>query len=234
MNSNNLLEFGGLGQVFITAICDFTIHDKKFKKGDVVFYFDSVNINFTYGHTTSSSVSKREQIYYSEFFLNSFSIDTAPFNFNFDILTDNSTELNVYEVEQSLSMDNRIILKGLPLPDTVRIKNIENFNVEIINDIAIIYSEEFEHMKKYDVVYQKKIDAKNMLLDNATVDIPYLKAQIKFEGNKEKIGNVNYITVPKTALHITPVFNLINDEVSHIRLLFRVLDGESTPMLSVV
>ena len=46
---NNLLEFGGSGQLIATAICDFSVQDTYFfKKDDIVFDFDNIHINFNY------------------------------------------------------------------------------------------------------------------------------------------------------------------------------------------
>lgn len=79
MNSfNNLLEFGSKGKIITFAICDFQLGEQFFKKDDIVFALEDAFINFDYKNKTSISTSKRNNIYYDECFLDSFSIRYVP------------------------------------------------------------------------------------------------------------------------------------------------------------
>ena len=54
-------------------------------------------------------------------------------------------------------------------------------------------------------------------------------------GNDNKETSENYIIVPKAAMRFTPVFNLQNNSVSHVRLSAKIIeDKESKPILSVI
>lgn len=233
---NNLLEFGGRGQVIATALCDFSIDNYEYKTGDIVFDFNDVNVSFLYGHTTSQSNNSRTQLFYEEFYLDSLSVDVVPLDRNFKIFCDSKLEkISVYEKESLVSVGKHIFLKQLAKEDSVRINGIKNFDIQNTNEFTIVHSEEFIDDTIYDVYYSKEVISKSIVLDNKEVDIPYLRLQVKFTGNDNKETNENYIIVPKVAMRFTPVFNLQNNSVSHIRLSAKVIeDKESKPILSVI
>lgn len=233
---NNLLEFGGKGQIIATALCDFSINDYEYKTGDIVFDFNDVNVSFLYGHTTSQGNNSRTQLFYEEFYLDSLSVDVVPLDKNFRIFCDNKLEkISVYEKESLVSVGKHIFLKQLAKEDSVRIKEVENFEIQNTSEFTIIRSEEFVDDTIYDVYYSKEIISKSIVLDNQEIDIPYLKLQVKFMGNDNKETSENYIIVPKAAMRFTPVFNLQNNSVSHVRLSAKIIeDKESKPILSVI
>ena len=80
MNNYNLMEFGGSGNIIATAICDFTCNGYNYKKGDIVLSLPDVSIHFNYGTKTSNANSSRNQVYYSEYYLDNFIVDIAPFS----------------------------------------------------------------------------------------------------------------------------------------------------------
>ena len=235
MNNSSLLEFGGSGQLIATAICDFNAGNKTYFKDDIVFYFENANINFSYGHITSHPKNDRSQIYYDQFFLDSFVADILPIDYNFDILNESGyKERFVYEVESCLAVDKTIILKDKGISNTIRVEGVNDFEIKNVNDIIVISSDSFVDGCYYNVNYRKNILSNSLVLDNKDLDIPYLRVQIKFEGNKDKETSTNYICIPKTSLHLTPVFNLQDNSVSHIRLMFKVLEGDEKPEILVV
>ena len=239
MNSYNfnLLEFGGTGNLIATAICDFENSGIAFKEGDTVLDLEGVGIHFNYGAHTSDLKSSRNQIYYNEYYLDSFVIDMAPFNLQTQRLFANMTEeeLVVVEHEVPVAMMKQLLLINTPEENQpITIPGIEQFELVVNNGVAVIRSNEFEDTKKYDVYYGRKLRCNTLELDNENVNIPYLKVQIQFVGNNDKQTITNYFSVEKTSLRFTPVFNLKNNAVSHIQLMFKVVEGDIKPKLSVM
>ena len=230
---NNLLEFGGVGQIIATALCDFDINDVHYKKDDVVLFFNDVPINFFYRNLDSLSKSLKSQVSYNEYFLDSVSINEVPLNNNFDFLLNKETEKVVKEVEESLVMNNALLLKYLPIIDSIRIKGVSNYNVSIVNDVAVISSPEFINSTYYVVEYDKTINCSTCVLDSSENTLPYLKLQIKFRGNVDKNTNEGYVFIPKAAVVLNPIFSL-NNNVSSMKVFFRVIDDKIKPTLSVV
>jgi hypothetical protein len=232
---SNLLEFGGTGQVIATAICDFSINDKyNYKTGDIVFDFDDIYIKFYYNHKTSQGRDQRTQVFYEEFYLDSLSIDVVPFDDNFKLFCDPLTNtVEIYEVETGIAMNNRLFLHYEALPESIRIPGIQEFTVSNSNGFTIIESAMFIDQNNYKVYYQRQLSSNNIILDNSDVNIPYLKLQIKFKGNNDKQESCNYITIPKSAIRFTPIFNLQNNNVSHVRLAMKVI-GNDKVVLSVI
>lgn len=230
---NNLLEFGGVGQIIATALCDFDINNIHYKKDDVILFFNDVQINFFYRNLDSVSKSLKSQVSYNEYFLDSVSINEVPLNNNFNFLLSKETEKVVKEVEESLAMNNVLLLKHLPIIDSIRIKGISNYNVDVVNDVVVISSSEFVNSTYYTVEYDKTINCSTCVLDNSENTLPYLKLQIKFKGNVDKNTNEGYVFIPKAAAVLNPIFSLSNN-VSSMKVFFRVLDDKIKPTLSVV
>lgn len=233
----NLLEFGGTGDLIATAICDFTSGDTSYKKDDIVLYLRDTNIQFNYSTHSSDIRARRNQIYYNDCFLDSFIIDVTPFNLQTQKLFSNLTSktLSVIEYEHSLAMGKQILLIGEPeSKESIRIPGIDSFEMISSNGITILKSELFENNKAYDIFYNKKIDCNVLELDNYDCEIPYLKVQIKFQGNLDKENSTNFFLIDKAALRITPILNLKNNSVSYVKLMFKVIESESKPKLSVI
>jgi hypothetical protein len=232
----NLLEFGGTGNLIATAICDFENSGTVFKKGDTVLDLEGVGIHFNYGSHTSDLKSSRNQIYYNEYYLDSFIVDMAPFNLQAQKLFANMTEeeLIIVSHENPISMMGQVLLVNIPEEDQpIVISGIEQFELVINNGVAIIRSDEFEDGKNYHVYYRRKIKCNTIELDNENADIPYLQVQIQFTGNSDKQTIVNYFSIEKVSLRFTPVFNLKDNAVSHLQLMFKVIEGDTKPKLSV-
>ena len=232
--NNNLLEFGGIGQLIATALCDFDINNIHYKKDDVVLFFNDMPINFFYRNLDSLSKSLKSQVSYNEYFLDSILINNAPFNNNFDFLLNDETEKIVKEVEESLVVNNVLLLKYFPVADSIRIKGITNYNIDIINNVVVISSPEFVNNTYYVVEYNRSIICSTYVLDSSDNILPYLKLQIKFCGNSDKNTEDGYIFIPKAALILNPVFNLATNNVSSMRVMFRVLEDKIKPTLSMV
>jgi hypothetical protein len=231
------MEFGSAGNLIATAICDFECNGQKYKAGDIVLNLNDVSMHFNYGTTTSDAKSSRTQLYYNEYYLDNFIIEMAPFNLQTQKLFANLTsdKITVIETEQSMAMMGRLLLsKTLKNDGYIKIENIENFDIDTQNDITIISSVDFQDNKYYNIVYETEMDCNTIELDNAALEIPYLKVQINFKGNIDKLPMSNYFFIDKAAVRLTPLFSLQGNTVSHIKLLFKVIYGDSKPKMSVV
>lgn len=136
-------------------------------------------------------------------------------------------------MENCPSQDGLVVLQKVPESDTVHIDGIEQFEI-ISEDPCIIRSEEFTNAHSYNVYYKYRVSGYKLNLDNEELDLPYLAAQIIFEGNNDKASNVNYVNIPRCALKTTPAMSLQNNSVSHLTMIFKVIDGEDKPTLSVI
>lgn len=233
----NLLEFGGTGDLIATAICDFNLGNELIKEGQVVLNLEGVGVRFHYSAINSNIKSNRNQIYYNEHYLDSFSIDIAPFNLQtqklFSKIT--SSTFTITEYESAIAMAGSILLTKMPSDlNTIYIPGISEFTTEIIHEIAVIKSPEFIEQQIYKIYYTRELSGNTLELDNIDMDIPYLKVQILFKGNSDKETTINYFVVEKAALRLTPVFNLVDNAVSYIQLFFKVIDGEQKPKMSVM
>lgn len=233
---NNLLEFGGSGQLIATAICDFSVQDTYFfKKDDIVFDFDSIHINFNYNYVTGEAKSDKTNLFYEKFYIDSLSLDVVPFDNNFKLFCNNDLDyLTICEVENCVAVNNNLFLKNAAIDDSIKIDGIYNFNAINVGDFTLITSEDLVDNNVYKVYYNRQIKVKSIFLDNEEIDIPYLKLQIKFRGNNDKEEVTSYIIIPKASIRLTPVFNLQNNSVSHIRINAKVINDEEKPVLSVV
>lgn len=233
----NLLEFGGTGNLIATAICDFENSGIAYKKGDAVLNLEGVEVRFNYGSNVSDLKGKRNQLHYNEYYLDSFVVDMAPFNLQAQKLFANltETELVIVEHENSLAMMGQLLLINVPLEEhPVVVSGIEHFELVVNNGVAIIKSDEFENGKNYNIYYRRKIKCNTIELDNEDANVPYLKVQIQFTGHSDKNTVVNYFSIEKAALRFTPVFNLKDNAVSYLQLMFKVLEGEDKPKLSMM
>jgi hypothetical protein len=236
-NNNNLLEFGGTGDLIASAICDFDLNGLAIMSGNVVLNLENIGVRFHYGLKNSNIKSSRTQVDYNEYYLDSFSIDMAPFNLQAQKLFSKMTESNFTVVghEVATSMANTLLLaNGTEDLESIYIPNITEFTKEVINDVVVLKSEQFINQKSYDVYYNRTLQGNVLELDNKDMDIPYLKVQILFKGNSDKKDMINYFIVDKASLRLTPVFNLTNNSVSHIQLFFKVIDSEQKPKMSVM
>ena len=236
-SSSNLIEFGGSGDLIATAICDFNLGDELIKEGQVVLNLEGVGVRFHYSVINSNIKSDRNQIYYNEHYLDSFSIDIAPFDLQtqklFSKIT--SSTFTITEYESAIVMAGSILLAKMPSDlNTIYIPGISEFTTETMHGIAVIKSPEFVEQQTYKIYYTRELSGNTLELDNVDMDIPYLKVQILFKGNNNKESAVNYFVVEKAALRLTPVFNLIDNAVSYIQLFFKVIDGEQKPKMSVM
>lgn len=234
---NNLLEFGGAGSLIATAICDFEDNGIFYKKGDIVLDLEDVFINFNYSTNTKQVTSKRRNAYYNEYYLSSLSIDVAPLNFQTQKLFANMTQnnINIMVHEKPEAMRGMLLLVGqVANSDNIYIPGINNFDVKTNNNISIITSLEFKDSEKYDVYYEETVNCNSIDLDNADSNLPYLKLQILFKGNEDKLTAKSIIIVDKAYLRLTPLFNLHKNSVSRVKLLFIVIDSENNPTLNVI
>lgn len=235
--NNNLLEFGGTGDLIATAICDFELNGIFFKQGDIILNLENVGVHFHYNNASSNIASKRNQIYYNEYYLDSFSINVAPFNFQTQKLFSETTQdtFAIIEHERLIAMSGKLLLLGTPSDTTsIKIAGIENFTATTVNGVVVLDSMDLKNENEYDVYYYREIKSNVLNLDNADLDIPYLKIQIVFRGNSDKQNSINYFIVDKAAVRLTPVFNLIDNSVSYIQLFFKVIDSDKKPKLSVM
>lgn len=236
-NHNNLLEFGGTGDLIASAICDFDLNGLTIMSGNVVFNLENIGVRFHYGLKNSNIKSSRTQIDYNEYYLDSFSIDMAPFNLQAQKLFSKMTEstFTITEHEVVLSMSNTLLLNNNPEDlESIYIPNVIEFTKEVVNGVVVLKSEQFINQKSYDVYYNRTLKGNVLELDNKDVDIPYLKVQILFKGNSDKKDMMNYFLVDKASLRLTPVFNLTNNSVSHIQLFFKVINSDQKPKMSVM
>jgi hypothetical protein len=236
-NYNNLLEFGGTGDLIATAICDFSFNGIDYKTGDMVLSLTGAGIHFNYGATTSNIKSNRNQVYYNEYYLDSFVVDTAPLNFQMQRLFVSmfNQAIEITEHEQPMSMGGTILLlNNIDSESHINIPGITEFTLVNHNGVSIINSKEFVDGTTYDVYYTRIVEGSLLELDNKDSELPYLKIQIKFNGNQNKNTMSNYFIVDKAALRLTPVFNLKDNAVSHVQIMFKVIDGVEKPKLSVI
>lgn len=232
---NNLMEFGSASTLIATAICDFESGKTSYKKGDVVFKLEDVIIKFNYGGKEVDIKTKRNNLYYSDSNLDSFTIQTSPFNLASQQLFGQlfEKEVELIEAENATSVDGIIILNGLPRSDTIQVKDVKEFEIMESEGICILRSLEFENNKTYTVFYKKKINSTSITLDNIDLNIPYLKIQIGMIGNNDKQTEQTYLIIEKAAVRLTPVINLGEKNVSNVQLYFKVIDGENKPILVV-
>lgn len=234
-NMYNLLEFGGKGSLIATAITDFTVNKKDYKKNEIVFVLNDVNINFHYGEKVNNIKDSRNRVYYSEYYLDSFMVDAVPFDLQIFNLFSNG--VNIRE-ESILICDSCTATSGIIIPKEevdingfIKIDSIDNFLINSNNGVSIISSSEFVDGKTYKIQYYTKKNIFSFVLDNEDLNIPYLKIQINFKGNESKNTSSNYFIIDKTSIRMTPIFNLVDNSVSSVRLLFKVIESDVKPEL---
>lgn len=232
---NNLMEFGSASTLIATAICDFKSGKTSYKKDDVVFKLKDIQIGFNYGETTVESKSKRTEIYYNDGRLDNFTISASPLDLSSQQLFGEMFEQDeeIMRTEEVVAIDGIMILNGSPLLGTIQIKEIDNFEVFENEGTYILRSLEFESNEVYTVYYKEQVLSTSITLDNADLNIPYLRIQIEMIGNNDKRSEYTYLIVEKAAIKLTPAISLGSKNVSNVQLYFKVIDSEIKPKLVV-
>lgn len=235
MNSN-LLEFGGSADLIATAICDFENNGTLYKKGEVILNLFNTPISFQYNTKNVSQTARRNEIYYHEYFLDSCVINTTPFNKQIqDLFSKNSQELIITKTEEGMAMGGMIFLLDEAVEDSfIKVDGVSDINLSKINEASIITSDDFIDETYYNIQYQCKKNVSCMDLDNKDLNIPYLRLQIHFKGNADKETEDSYFIIDKVSMSLTPVFSLVGNKVSHVYLMFKVIDSMNKPILAMV
>lgn len=231
---SNLYEFGGSANVILKAICDFTVNDTSYTKGDVVFCFQDVNVRFTYNETIKDkTVAGRNLMAYDERKLNAMLIDSTPLTKDFIELfaTKTSNDFEKPVIEELDIVDNTFYPTQIPSNNKIFIigEGQHTFSHEFIDEaetlIECTLDGEGSITGRHECIYDVKVDKPKFDINN-NYTLPYFKAQITTEGNVDKTTSSLYFEVPRVSLLTRPEYSL-NNQVTAQELAFKIISDKS-------
>lgn len=237
-NLNNLLELGGSVDLIATAICDFNTPTKSYKEGDIVLNLTGLDIQLITSDRSHRAASKKVDLEHATLNISSLHANYVPMEKQlYDLLGNAYQDFDVVKSEVvPCVIDGLLMLtEYVDNKDSIRIFGIENYTIEVDSDkqITTIYSEDIFSESFYNVQYSKTITKSSITLDSFDVDIPYLKIQLKINGNIDKKTSESYLFVEKVCLHFIPVLQFTSNGVTHCTLRFNVIDSENKPQLVI-
>ena len=243
MPMSNLLEFGGKANVILRAICDFTVNDNSYKKDDVVFCFEDVDVQFTYNEVVKDkTVAGRNLMAYDERKLNAMLIESSPLTTDFIELfatkTNDSFERPV--IETIGIADNKFYPTEIPSNDRIFIIGLGqySFQVEPIEDggdlmeCSLIPNTEDENIiGEFQCIYDTKVNKPKFDINN-NYTLPYFKAQIVGVGNVDKKTGYAYFEIPRVSLLTRPEYSM-NRTITAQELAFKIISDRSESKIEV-
>ena len=233
MPMSNLLEFGGKANVILRAVCDFEVNNNSYKKGDIVFCFEEVDVAFNYNETIKdSSVAGRNLLVYDERKLNSMTIDSTPLTTNFIELFATKTQDNFERpvIEELAIADGKFYPNEMPSNDNIYIIGLGQYKfqstvIDPVNNLVecelIISEEEVVLMGTYQCVYDTLIDRPKYDINN-NYTLPYFRAQIVGIGNVDKQTSYAYFDIPRVSLLTRPDYSM-NRVITAQSLIFKIV-----------
>lgn len=224
--SYNLMEFGGQATVILRAITDFAVNDLEYKKDDVVFLLDGVNLDFSYSEKMSDvQVGQKNKLFYDERHINTITIEEAALTSEYLQLFCVKVE-NTYtrsHIEKLLITDNEMFLAREITEDEIYIVDHGKYKVSIDKEYnsATLNTEKPFLDGEYTVLYREKLEQNSYDINNNS-SIPYLSMEIIGKGNKDKEDGNIYFFVPKVSLLNRPDFSLVGQVTTQV-LTFKVI-----------
>lgn len=221
-----LLEFGGKANVILRANIDMKINDNDYKKGDIVFFFEEVDLDFQYNEKLNDkSVGKQNQLSYFERHINTISISGLSLTSNY-VEVFGAKQSDTFErtvLETTTISDKKWYSLYKPSQDKIFIINEKQYDIEIneeYNEITILTDDEFED-GKYTIAYYTSIDSPTYDINNIE-SIPYMSMEILGLGNLDKKDGNIFIKIPKVNLINRPDFSL-SDRITAQDMVFKVI-----------
>jgi hypothetical protein len=229
--NNNLLELSGSVDLIATAICDFDTPTKHYKKDEVVLNLENIYSQAVVSNMSSKARSKSVVLDFSTMNVASIISSFIPLDKQiYDLLGEKPQEFNVIKVENVICAVDELLLplNYIKNYNSVKIRNVENFTVENNEELQItrIHSNEIIKGETYFLQYEEKVIKNPILMDTFEIDIPYLKIQLKINGNINKDAGTSYLFVPKVRLSFIPTLQFNDDNVSCCTLRFSVIEDE--------
>lgn len=233
--NNNLLELGGSVDLIATAICDFDTPTRHYNKGDIVLDLKSINALFLTNDSSSRANAKKLELDYAKLSVTSIQSQYVPIDSQlYDLLGDKEQAFSIVRSEVLPGINGMLLpTTYIADKDSVRIRDIESFEVENNDEMKLTYikSEEFKDGQVYYIQYNKEVTKKPLLFDSFEADIPYVSLQLTIGGNVDKVDGETYLFIPKTRIHFVPILQFDSNSVSYCTLRFNVVNDESKPKM---
>lgn len=236
-----LLEFGGKANVILRAICDFEVNGENYKKDDVVFCFDEVDVNFTYNEVIKDKTTGGNNLLaYDERKLNAMIIDSSPVTMDFVRIfaTKKRDSFERPVMEELAIADNKFYPTESPIGDKIFIIGLGqmNFTSEALDqegkrfECTLVNSAE-NLLGEYECIYDTLV--KNPTYDiNNNYTLPYFKAQIIGVGNVDKTTGYAYFEIPRVSLLTRPDYSM-NRTITAQELAFKIIGDRSSNSIEV-
>lgn len=240
---SNLLEFGGKANVILRAICDFEVNGNAYKKDDVTFCFEDVDVRFTYNETVKDkTVAGRNLMAYDERKLNAMIIESSPLTTDFIEMfatkTQDSFERPV--IEMLSIVDNKFYPSQTPSSSKIFIIGVgqHEFTTTSLDaegrfvECTILPTVENPNINgEYQSIYDTQVDSPKFDINN-NYTLPYFKAQIVGVGNVDKQTGYVYFEIPRVSLLTRPEYSL-NRIVTAQELIFKIIADRSNDVIEV-
>lgn len=230
---NNLLELGGSVDLIATAICDFETPIKKFKKGDVVLDIKNVHSQLITSSPVAQGKTNTLSLEHAILTLNSIQFPVIPLEQQIYGLLGEKQIVEKLVLTQEIEALGAMVILNEYVEDTnsIRINGLETFEVQNNKELqtTIIVSDKFTVGQKYAVQYEKQIKVNPILLDSQEGNIPYLKLQLKINGNKDKQTWSSYVLVEKASMRFNPSLIFTESGVTYCSLFFNVIHDKLSP-----
>lgn len=235
---SNLLEFGGKANVILRAICDFEVNDEKYKKDDVVFCFEDVDLRFTYNEIAKDkTVGGYNIMAYDERKLNAMIIDSTPLTTEFIELfaTRVKTQFARPVIEEIAIAEDKFYPAEKPMTNKIYITGIgqRTFSIEPLDALGdkvecSLISEGAEDgmlTGEYYCIYDTLVDKPTYDINN-NYTLPYFKAQIVGVGNVDKETSYAFFEIPRVSLLTRPDYSM-NRTITAQTLHFKIISDRS-------
>lgn len=230
---NNLLELGGSVDLIATAICDFDTPTKHYNKGDIVLNFQNLHSQLITNSKVSQGRTDVLSIEHSILTLSSIQFPVVPLeNQIYGLLGKEKQKELITKFQKIKALGTSIILNDyVKNVDSLRIPGIKNYQV-IDNEqlkTTVINSDEFVVENNYIIQYDEEIEANPIFLDSQESSIPYLKLQLKVNGNADKENWSTYVLIEKASLRFNPSLIFTDKAVTYCSLIFNVIYDKLSP-----
>ena len=240
---SNLLEFGGKANVILRAICDFAVNDNVYKKDDVVFCFEDVEVQFTYNEVVKDkTVGGRNLMAYDERKLNAMLIDSSPLTTDFIELFASKTE-DYFErpvIEMIGIADNKFYPNERPSNDKIYITGLGQYifqsesidgNEQLVECTLMPAVEGENIIGEFQCIYDTRVDKPKFDINN-NYTLPYFKAQIVGVGNVDKKTGYAYFEIPRVSLLTRPEYSM-NRTITAQELAFKIITDKTESKIEV-
>lgn len=227
---NAIRKFYGKGDLFVKAGSDVFVSGIEYKKGDIISYFENVEMNLGYNITHKEATDKKAQVSYTEINPYSFNVIGVKNSQEVDKLffnMDRRDEVQFSIIEKHYNNEDEIYLKNNSIPAEVK----------VYNNGKLIESEYFKETNsvKFNGKF-KELDVIVSYIKNSTIldfnkpDLGYFELEGTVEGKfGEREGYFN-ISIPTAHLVSEPEIAITESSSYNTSLSFVVIEDIRKPL----